>query len=52
MFNIIMCQGTCKPIGFKLGMMLNTTKIYSLVPVLVTLMFSQNHMVTGKLELG
>ena len=31
--NIIMCQDTCEPICFKLGMMLNTTELYSWIPV-------------------
>ena len=46
-----MCQDTCEPICFKLGIMLNTTKHYSLIPVLMTLMFTQGHRITGKLEL-
>ena len=29
-FNIIMWQDTCEPICFKVGMMLNTAKLYSL----------------------
>ena len=50
MFNIIMCQDTFEPICFKLGMMLNTTKLYILIPVWMTLMFIQGHRVTGNLE--
>ena len=49
--NIIMCQDTCERICFKLGMMLNTTKLYTLIPVSITLVFTQGHRVTGKLEL-
>ena len=49
--NIVMCHYTWEWICFKLGMMLNTTKLYSLIPVWMTLMFTQGHMVTGKLEL-
>ena len=36
---------------FKFGMMLSTTNLYSLIPVWMTLMFTQGHRVTGKLEL-
>ena len=32
-------------------MVLNTTKPYSLIPVLMTLMFTQGHMIMGNLEL-
>ena len=32
-FNLVMCKDTCEPICFKLGMMLNTTTFYSLIPV-------------------
>ena len=37
-FNIIMCQDTCEPVCFKLGVMLDTTQLYSLIPVWVTFM--------------
>ena len=48
MFNII-CQDTYEPIFFfKLGMMLDTAKLYSLIPVRMTLMFTQGHRVAGK----
>ena len=50
MFNIVMCQDTYEPICFKLGIKLNMTKLYSFIPVWMTLMFTQGHMVTGKLE--
>ena len=36
---------------FKLGMMLDMTKLYSIIPVWVTLTFSKGHRVTEKLEL-
>ena len=42
-----MCQGTGEPVCFKLGMMLNTTELCSLIPVWMTLIFTQ---VTGLLE--
>ena len=45
-FNIVMCQDTCELICFKLGMMLYTTKLYSLIPVWSTLIFTQGHWVT------
>ena len=32
-FNIIMCQDTCELIFFKLSMILNTTKLYGMIPV-------------------
>ena len=31
--NIVMCQDTCEQICFKLCMILNTTKLYSLIAV-------------------
>ena len=31
-FNVVMCWDTCLPICFKLGIMLDTTKFYSLIP--------------------
>ena len=34
-----------------LGMMLDTTKLYSLIPARATLMFTQGHRVTENLEL-
>ena len=50
MFNIVMCQDTCEWICFELGMMLSTTKLYSLIPVWMNLMFTQGYKITGKLE--
>ena len=41
MFNIVMCQDTCKLICFKLDMMLNNVKVYSLIAVWKALMFTQ-----------
>ena len=49
--NIVLCWDTCEPICFELSAMLDTTKIYSLIPVWMTLMSTQGHRVTGKLEL-
>ena len=46
-----MFRGTCEAICFKLGMMLKTTKLHSWIAVWMTLMFSQGHGATGKLEL-
>ena len=51
-FDIVMCQDACQPLCFKLAMMLNTTKLYSLIPVSMALMFTQGHGITGKLELA
>ena len=46
-----MYQDAWKAICFKLGMKLNMTKLYSLIPVWMTLMFIQGHSITGKVEL-
>ena len=43
MINIVKCQDTCESVCFKLGMMLDTTKLYSLIPVWMTLVFTQGH---------
>ena len=43
--NIVMCQDTCEPICFKLGIMLDTTKLYSWNDLDV------HSRVTGKIEL-
>ena len=51
MFDIVMCQDTCIQMCVKLGMILNSTKFYSLIPEWMTLMCTQGHRVTGKLEL-
>ena len=32
-FYIVMCQDSCEPICFKVGMMLNTIKLYSFIPL-------------------
>ena len=50
-FHIILCQDTCEAICFKLDIMLNVTTLYSVIPVWMTLMFTQCHRVVGKLEL-
>ena len=50
-FNIVMYQDSCELICFKLCMILDTTKLHSLIPIWMTLMFIQDHRVTGKLEL-
>ena len=50
MFDFVMCQDTFEPICFKLRMMLNMTKLYSLMPEWLTLMFTQGHRVTGNVE--
>ena len=51
MINIALCQDTCGSICFKLGMMLDMTKLYSLIPVWLTLILVKGHRVMGKLEL-
>ena len=50
-FNVVICQDTCQSVFFKLGMMLNMTNVYSLIPVWMTLMFTQGHRAMLKLEL-
>ena len=37
--NIVVCLDICELIYLKLEMMLNATKLYSLIPVWITLMF-------------
>ena len=32
-FNFVLCQDTCGPICFKVGLMVNSTRLYSLIPV-------------------
>ena len=46
-----MCGDTCKLICFKHGIVLNMTKLCILIPVWMTLIYTQGHRVTGKLEL-
>ena len=43
--NIVMCWDACESICFKLGTMLGIPKLYSLIPVWMTLVL------TGKLDL-
>ena len=43
------CLDTREPICFKLGMMLGTTNLYSMISVWMTLMFTQGHRVTENL---
>ena len=43
-----LCQNSCESIAVKLGMMPDTTKLYSMVPVWMILTFIQGHRVTGK----
>ena len=50
-FNIITCQDTHERICFKLCMMLDTTKLYSLIPVWMAFMFTQGHTVMRHLQL-
>ena len=47
--NIVTCQETYGPICLKLGMLLDTTKLCTLIPVWMTLVFTQGHRVTGNL---
>ena len=50
-FYSVLCLDTCEQICFKLGMMLDTTRLYSFIPAWMTLMFTQGHRFTRKLEL-
>ena len=43
MIDIVLCQDSCKPICFKLGVMLDTVKLFSLIPVCMAVMFTQGH---------
>ena len=47
MINIVLCWDICEPICFKLGMVLYMTKLYTLIPVWMTLMFTQGHRKAG-----
>ena len=50
MINIVLCWDTCE-LCFKLGMMLDMSKLYGLIPVWMSVMLTQDHRVTGKLEI-
>ena len=50
MINIVVCRDACEPICFKLDVMLGMTKLYNLIPVWMTLVFTQGHRIMGKLE--
>ena len=50
-FHIGLHQDTCEPICFKFGLMLDTPKLYGMIPVKMTLTFSQGHRVMEKLKL-
>ena len=49
LYNIGLRWDTNQPCCFKLGMMLNMTKLYTLTPVWMTLTFTQGHRIMGKL---
>ena len=49
--NSVLCWDTREPNCFKLGMMLDMTNPYSLIPIWMTLMFSKGHRVAGKQSL-
>ena len=53
MINIVLCRDTSDLICLKLGMMLDMTNLYNLIPVGMTVMFTQGdgHRFTGKQEL-
>ena len=51
-FNITMCQDTCELIHVKLGMMLNTSRLYSLIQVWMILMLTQGLRAMGKVALS
>ena len=46
-----MCHDIFEPICFKLDMMLNIAKLYSLIHVWMTLMFIHGHRASEKVEL-
>ena len=49
-FNIVLCWDSCESFCFKVGMILDTTKVYNLIPLCMTLIFTHAHRVTGNLE--
>ena len=49
--NIGLCLDAYEPVSFRLGMMVESTKPSSLIPVLVILTFSQSHRFTKMLKL-
>ena len=50
-FNIGLHLDACRPISSDLDLMVDMNKLYSLIPVLMTLTFTQGHKVMGRLEL-
>ena len=48
MFNIGQLHDTWEPISFKLGVMLDMTKLYDVIAVWITLTVTQGHRVVGK----
>ena len=50
MFKITLGSDACKPISCLLDMMINVTKHYSLIQVLMTMAFTQGHRIVRKLE--
>ena len=50
MISIVLSPGTCKLICFKLGVMLDMTKLYSWIPAWMVLMFTQGHKVSHSVE--
>ena len=51
MLKIGLPLGTHEPISFKLGVMIDTSELYLLIPVFMILTLTQGHQVAGKLEL-
>ena len=45
-----LCLDSLELISFKTGMVLDTTKLYSIIPVLMTLTFTQDSRYTEKQE--
>ena len=48
--SIVLFRDTCERTGFLLCMVLDMTKLYCLIPALMTLMFTQCHRFKGNLE--
>ena len=46
-----MSLDACEPISFKLGMVIEITKLYILIPVWMTSTFTQGHMIMTNLNL-
>ena len=49
-FNFVLCFDAYEPISFKLGMMIDMTSLYCLIPVWIILTLIQGHWLMRKVE--